>query len=72
MFTGAPCFNEFVLHTNEDPAPWNQRLLDNKIVGGIDLSFWYPELKNATLWCATEMVTRKQIDSAANVLAARA
>jgi glycine dehydrogenase subunit 1 len=46
--------------------------LDNKIVGGIDLSYWYPELKNATLWCATEMVTRKQIDSAANVLAARA
>jgi glycine dehydrogenase subunit 1 len=72
LFTGAPSFNEFVLHTNEDPAPWKQRLLDNKIVGGIDLSFWYPELKNATLWCATEMVTRKQIDSAANVLAGRA
>jgi len=72
LFTGAPSFNEFVLHTNEDPAPWKQRLLDNKIVGGIDLSRWYPELKNATLWCATEMVTRKQIDSAANVLAGRA
>jgi glycine dehydrogenase subunit 1 len=72
LFTGAPSFNEFVLHTDEDSAPWRQRLLDNKIVGGIDLSFWYPELKNATLWCATEMVTRKQIDSAANVLAGRA
>jgi glycine dehydrogenase subunit 1 len=72
LFTGAPSFNEFVLHTSEDPAPWQQRLLDNKIVGGIDLSRWYPELKNATLWCATEMITRKQIDSAANVLAGRA
>jgi glycine dehydrogenase subunit 1 len=43
--------------------------MDNKIVGGIDLSRWYPEMKNATLWCATEMVTREQIDSAARVLA---
>jgi glycine dehydrogenase subunit 1 len=42
-----------------------------KIVGGIDLSRWYPEMKNATLWCATEMVTREQIDNAAGVLAAR-
>jgi hypothetical protein len=29
-------------------------------------------LKNATLWCATEMVTREQIDNAAKVLAAKA
>jgi glycine dehydrogenase subunit 1 len=45
--------------------------LDNKIVGGIDLNRWYPELKNATLWCATEMVTREQIDNAAKTLAAK-
>jgi glycine dehydrogenase subunit 1 len=72
LFTGAPRFNEFVLQTEEAPAQWNQRLLNNKIVGGIELSRWYPEMKNATLWCATEMVTRAQIDNAANVLAARA
>jgi glycine dehydrogenase subunit 1 len=69
LFTGAPRFNEFVLQTEEAPAQWGQRLMDNKIVGGIDLSRWYPEMKNATLWCATEMVTREQIDSAARVLA---
>jgi glycine dehydrogenase subunit 1 len=72
LFTGAPRFHEFVLQTEEAPAAWSQRLLDNKIVGGIDLSRWYPELKNATLWCATEMVTREQIDNAAKVLAAKA
>ena len=72
LFTGAPRFNEFVLQTEEAPAQWGQRLLDNKIVGGIELSRWYPELKNATLWCATEMVTREQIDNAAKVLAAKA
>jgi len=40
-------------------------------VGGVELSRWYPELKNATLWCATEVVTRAQIDAAARVLAAK-
>jgi glycine dehydrogenase subunit 1 len=70
LFTGAPHFHEFVLQTEEAPADLNQRLLDEKIVGGIALSRWYPELGNATLWCATEMVTREQIDSAAKVVAA--
>jgi glycine dehydrogenase subunit 1 len=44
--------------------------MDAKIVGGIDLSRWYPELQNCTLWCATEIVTRANIDTAAKVLAA--
>jgi glycine dehydrogenase subunit 1 len=70
LFTGAPHFHEFVLETQEAPAALSQRLLDEKIVGGIALSRWYPELGNATLWCATEMVTREQIDSAAKVVAA--
>jgi glycine dehydrogenase subunit 1 len=42
--------------------------LDNKIAGGIELSRWYPELSNATLWCATEVITRAQIDTAASVM----
>jgi glycine dehydrogenase subunit 1 len=47
-----------------------QRLLDQKIVGGVALSRWYPELANATLWCTTEVITKEQIDTAANVIAA--
>jgi glycine dehydrogenase subunit 1 len=70
LFNGAPRFHEFVLQTSEAPELWGQRLLDEKIVGGLDLGKWYPELENATLWCATEMVTREQIDTAARVLAA--
>jgi len=70
LFSGAPKFHEFVLQTEEAPATWSKRLLDEKIVGGIELSRWYPELGNATLWCATEVVTREQIDAAAKVLAA--
>jgi glycine dehydrogenase subunit 1 len=70
LFTGAPRFHEFVFQTAETPTLWSQRLMDEKIVGGLDLSKWYPELGNATLWCATEMVTRENIDTAARVLAA--
>jgi glycine dehydrogenase subunit 1 len=70
LFEGAPRFHEFVLQTQEAPALWSQRLLDEKIVGGVELSRWYPELKNATLWCATEMMRRETIDAAAKVLAA--
>jgi glycine dehydrogenase subunit 1 len=71
LFNGAPRFHEFVLQTEESPAQWSQRLLDDKIVGGIDLSRWYPELHNCTLWCATEVITRANIDAAASVLAAK-
>ncbi len=69
LFAGSPRLNEFVLQTTESPSHLNARLLDQKIVGGVDLSHWYPELGNATLWCATELNTRDQIESAANVLA---
>jgi glycine dehydrogenase subunit 1 len=71
LFDGAPRFHEFVLQTEEAPASWSQRLLDEKIVGGVDLGRWYPELKNATLWCATELMPRATIDTAARALAAR-
>lgn len=67
-FQGAPRFNEFVLQTEEAPAQWSQRLMDAKIVGGIDLSRWYPELQNCTLWCATEVIGSSNIDTAATVL----
>jgi glycine dehydrogenase subunit 1 len=67
-FKGAPRFHEFVLETEEAPAAWGSRLLENKIVGGVDLGRWYPELRHCTLWCATEVNTREQIDKAARVL----
>ncbi len=72
LFEGAPHFHEFVLKTDEAPEAWQKRLLNEKIVGGVDLGRWYPELAGATLWCATEVVTRAQIDAAAKALAASA
>jgi glycine dehydrogenase subunit 1 len=69
LFARSPRFNEFVLQTEESPDQLNGRLLENKIIGGVALNRWYPELGNATLWCATELTTRQQIDRAASVLA---
>ena len=69
-FTGAPRFHEFVLQTEEAPSAWSQRLRGESIVGGIDLSRWYPELTHATLWCTTEIVPREKIDLTAKLVAA--
>ena len=69
LFAGAPRFNEFVVQTSEDPRVINGRLLGHKIVGGLPLAKFFPELGNAALWCCTEMTTRTAIDTAVGVLA---
>jgi glycine dehydrogenase subunit 1 len=47
----------------------NAALLEQKIIGGLPLAKWYPELgPNASLWCATELTTRKQMDAVAEAL----
>ena len=69
LFKGAPRFNEFVVQTSEDPYAINSRLLGHKIVGGLPLRKFYPELGNAALWCCTEMTTRSAIDTAAAMVA---
>ena len=69
LFSGAPRFNEFVVQTQEDPYVINSRLLGHKIVGGLPLRKFFPELGNAALWCCTEMTTRSAIDTAVGMLA---
>src|SRR6202522_2460965 len=68
-FMDAPRFNEFVLQTGEDPLEVNRRLLKHKIVGGLPLEKFYPELGNAALWCCTELTTRSMIDTAVGLVA---
>jgi glycine dehydrogenase subunit 1 len=71
LFDGAPRFHEFVLESPVGAEETNASLLEHKIIGGLPLAKWYPELgPNASLWCATEMTTRKQMDAAADVLRA--
>src|ERR1700683_2038653 len=68
LFAGAPRFNEFVAETSEDPYAINSRLLGHKIVGGLPLKKFYPELGNAALWCCTELTTRAAIDEAVKLV----
>ncbi|HEY4959855.1 MAG TPA: glycine dehydrogenase, partial [Terriglobales bacterium] len=65
----APFFNEFVIQTNGDPHVINDKLLTQKIVGGLTLKKFYPELGNASLWCCTETTTKASIDAAAKEVA---
>jgi len=69
LFTSSPRFNEFVVQTTEDPYAINSRLLGHKIVGGLPLKKFYPELGNASVWCCTELTSRTMIDTAAGLIA---
>jgi glycine dehydrogenase subunit 1 len=69
LFPSSPRFNEFVVQTQEDPYVINSRLLGHKIVGGLPLKKFFPELGYAALWCCTEMTTRSAIDTAVGMLA---
>jgi len=64
LFQEAPRFHEFVMQTGEDPYAIHNRMLGHKIVGGLPLKKFYPELGNAALWCCTEMTSRTAIDTA--------
>jgi len=69
LFNGAPRFNEFVVQTRSDAKAINEKLLaESRIIGGLPLKRYYPELGNASLWCATEMVSKQQIDAAAKAV----
>ena len=53
-----------MVQTPEDPYDINNRLLEKKLIGGLPLKRFYPELGNAALWCCTEMNSKEQIDTA--------
>jgi glycine dehydrogenase subunit 1 len=67
-FSG-PFFNEFVVSTNgRTPEQVNEALLKKKIIGGLALERFYPELGNTMLLCATEMTRRERMDALAEVI----
>jgi glycine dehydrogenase subunit 1 len=73
LFDGAPRFHEVVIELPASAEETNAALLEQKIIGGLPLAKWYPELgPNASLWCATELTTRKQIDAVTENLRAAA
>ena len=67
-FSG-PFFNEFVARGRK-PEDVNKALLKKKIIGGLPLEKFYPELADSALWCATEMSQRAQMDTVAEAFQA--
>jgi len=62
-------FNEFVAKVEgKSPDDANRALLRKKIIGGLPLGRFYPELADSMLLCATEMSRREQMDAVAEVL----
>jgi glycine dehydrogenase subunit 1 len=63
----APFFNEFVVRA-KSPEAVNQALLEKKIVGGLALGRFYPELEDCMLLCATEMSAKAAMDTVKEAL----
>jgi len=59
-----PFFNEFVLKFSF-PI---EKFLDKKIIPGLMIEKFYPELKDSSLWCVTETKTKEQIDRLSEVV----
>ncbi len=66
LFFEAPTFNEFVVEFPHDFQPAHQRLLEQGIVAGLELSKLYPELKGRYLFGITETTSRQDMDRVAD------
>ena len=58
-------FREFVAQCPRPPAEINEKLLEYKIIGGLDVS---DQIENGLLLCCTDLNTRGQIEALANAL----
>ncbi|MBS1258551.1 MAG: putative glycine dehydrogenase (decarboxylating) subunit 1 [Candidatus Scalindua arabica] len=60
-----PFFNEFAIKISDNCKieEINRRLFESGIIGGLDLSHFYPDINNAMLLCVTETKTKEDIDN---------
>ncbi|HEV2668672.1 MAG TPA: aminomethyl-transferring glycine dehydrogenase subunit GcvPA [Blastocatellia bacterium] len=65
---GGPFFNEFVVSCPKPSEATLARLAYKKIIGGLPLSRFFPEMKNEILMCVTETTTKAEIDSLVEAL----
>ena len=60
-FPGAT-YNEFVVRMPRSAEEINRKLLKRRIIGGLDLSRFFPEMDDCSLFCVTEMNPKHEID----------
>ena len=58
----APFFKEFVIRCDQPIAEINKALLAEKIIGGLELGKYYPDLEGCMLIAVTEKRTKTDID----------
>ncbi len=61
-------FNEFVIQSEWPVALVLDRLRERKILGGLPLEPYYPELRECLLVCVTEMIPRSMMETYLQVL----
>jgi glycine dehydrogenase subunit 1 len=66
VFSGS-VYNEFVMRC-PDPTAVNGRLQNDGIIGGYELGRDYPELADGLLFCATEMLSREDMDRVVSIV----
>jgi glycine cleavage system P protein (glycine dehydrogenase) subunit 1 len=66
----APFFNEFVVRAKRPATEVMKRLLDKRIIGGIALEPYYPEMSDSALVCVTETTKKEAIDKLVVALSA--
>jgi glycine dehydrogenase subunit 1 len=59
----SPTFNEFVVEFPGSFEPTYNKLLEEKIVAGVPLAPYYPELASHYLMCVTETKTKEDMDA---------
>lgn len=64
----APFFNEFVVRTPRPATEVAERLLEERIIGGIALERYYPVMKDSLLLCVTETTKKDAIDNLVDAL----
>ncbi|HTZ55823.1 MAG TPA: aminomethyl-transferring glycine dehydrogenase subunit GcvPA [Candidatus Acidoferrum sp.] len=64
----APFFNEVVVDVHQSANEVLAKLQERKILGGVDLGRWYPELSTCILMNATELTTSGEIEALATAL----
>ena len=57
-----PTFNEFVVQFKDGFDKTYEHLAAEKIIAGLPLECYYPELPNHYLLCVTETISKKDMD----------
>jgi glycine dehydrogenase subunit 1 len=65
----APFFNEFVIRCPKPASEVTRKLLDKRIVAGVALESYYPDMGDSLLVCVTETAKKTAIDDFVSALA---